>query len=64
MWNINSVYNMIAATQQLPFKHLHRIQWSITVSLHNSLFDIALAKCGKVVGHCKHSPPYAAELEQ
>lgn len=60
--------NMIAANTQLPFEHLscaaHSLQRSITASLQNSSFDTALAKCRKVVGHFRHSPPNAAELEQ
>ncbi|GAA6092479.1 E3 SUMO-protein ligase ZBED1-like [Tachysurus ichikawai] len=40
------------------------LQRSFTVSLHNSAFDNILAKCRKVVGHFKHSPASAAELEQ
>lgn len=64
----DSARNMIAAARQLPFDHVpcfaHSLQRCITVSLHNSAFDNALAKCRKVVGHFKHSPANAAELEQ
>nr|XP_055040804.1 E3 SUMO-protein ligase ZBED1-like [Misgurnus anguillicaudatus] len=60
--------NMIAAARQLPFDHMpctaHSLHRAITVSLQNSPFDSALAKCRKVVGHFKHSPANAAELEQ
>lgn len=76
-WNIelkistlttDSARNMIAAARQLPFEHMpciaHSLHRVITVSLQNSPFDSALAKCRKVVGHFKHSPANAAELEQ
>lgn len=76
-WNIehkvstlttDSARNMIAAARQLPFEHMpciaHSVHRAITVSLHNSPFDSALAKCRKVVGHVKHSPSNAADLEQ
>ncbi|KAI7801397.1 putative zinc finger BED domain-containing protein 1-like [Triplophysa rosa] len=76
-WNIelkisslttDSARNMIAAARQLPFEHMpciaHSLHRAITVSLQNSPFDSALAKCRKVVGHFKHSPANAAELEQ
>lgn len=76
-WNIeekvvslttDSARNMIAAARQLPFEHMpcaaHSMHRSVTVSLHNSPFDNALAKCRKVVGHFKHSPANAIELEQ
>lgn len=43
---------------------MHVLQRSVTVSLQNSEFDNVLAKCTKVVGHFKHSPANAAELEQ
>ncbi|KAL2099535.1 hypothetical protein ACEWY4_003929 [Coilia grayii] len=59
---------MIAAARHLPFEHIpcfaHSLQRSITVSLQNSLFGNVLAKCRKVVGHFKHSPANAAELDQ
>ncbi|GAA6082618.1 E3 SUMO-protein ligase ZBED1-like [Tachysurus ichikawai] len=64
----DSARNMIAAARHLPFEHVpcvaHSLQRSVTVSLHNSAFDNVLAKCRKVVGHFKHSPASAAELEQ
>lgn len=64
----DSARNMIAAARQLPFDHLpctaHILQRSVTVSLQNSPFDSALAKCRKIVGHFKHSPANAAELAQ
>lgn len=76
-WNIeikikivttDSARNMIAAARQLPFDHMpciaHSLHRAITVSLQNSPFDGALAKCRKLVGHFKHSPANAAELEQ
>lgn len=76
-WNIehkvvslttDSARNMIAAARQLPFDHMpciaHSVHRAVTVSLHNSPFDSALAKCRKVVGHFKHSPANAVELEQ
>lgn len=63
----DSARNMIAAARKLPFEHIpciaHSLHRSITVSLQNSPFDSALAKCRKVVGHFKHSPANAAELE-
>ena len=64
----DSARNMIAAARELPFDHMpcaaHLIQRAITVALENSPFDGALAKCRKVVGHFKHSPPNAQELEE
>ncbi|XP_062381388.1 E3 SUMO-protein ligase ZBED1-like [Sardina pilchardus] len=66
--NTDSARNMIAASKQLPFEHLpctaHSIQRSVTVSLQNSTFEGVLAKCRKVVGHFKHSPPNTAELQK
>ncbi|XP_068577816.1 E3 SUMO-protein ligase ZBED1-like [Cebidichthys violaceus] len=70
-WNVSlstdSAINMIAAARHLPFEHdpcvAHSLQRSVTVSLQNSAFDDVLAKCRKVVGHFKHSPASAAELE-
>ncbi|KAJ8342953.1 hypothetical protein SKAU_G00328810 [Synaphobranchus kaupii] len=63
----DSARNMIAAARILPFDYLpciaHMIQRLITVSLSNSGFDGALAKCRKIVGHFKHSPANAAELK-
>ena len=64
----DSARHMIAGVRQLPFEHLpctaHIVHRAVTVSLHNSPFDSALAKCRKVVGHFKHSPANQAELEQ
>ncbi|XP_040208642.1 E3 SUMO-protein ligase ZBED1-like isoform X2 [Rana temporaria] len=64
----DSARNMIAAARQLPFVHVpciaHSVHRAVTVSLTNSPFDSALAKCRKVVGHFKHSPANQAELEQ
>lgn len=58
----DSARNMVAAVRQLPFEHsVHR---AVTVSLQNSPFDSALAKCRKLVGHFKHSPANASELKQ
>nr|XP_047125130.1 E3 SUMO-protein ligase ZBED1-like [Hydra vulgaris] len=60
--------NIVAAARHLPFERVpcvaHSLQRSVTVSLHNSAFDNALTKCRKVVGHFKHSPASAAELEK
>ncbi|KAK7156930.1 hypothetical protein R3I94_006851 [Phoxinus phoxinus] len=41
----------------------HMVQRSVTVSLADSGFVNALAKARKVVGHFKHSPANAAELQ-
>ncbi|XP_038149644.1 E3 SUMO-protein ligase ZBED1-like [Cyprinodon tularosa] len=64
----DSARNMIAAARQLPFEHMpciaHSVHRAVTVSLTNSPFDSALAKCRKVVGHFKHSPANQAQLEQ
>ncbi|KAK0140687.1 Zinc finger BED domain-containing protein 1 [Merluccius polli] len=64
----DSARNMIAAARQLPLDHVpctaHSLQRSITVSLQNSVFDNALAKCRKVIGNFKHSPANQAELER
>lgn len=59
--------NMIAAARILPFEHMpcvaHILQRCITVSLGDSGFVSALSKCRKIVGHFKHSPANALELE-
>ncbi|XP_063049691.1 E3 SUMO-protein ligase ZBED1-like [Engraulis encrasicolus] len=64
----DSARNMVAAARQLPFEHVpcvaHSVHRAVTVSLHNSPFDSALAKCRKLVGHFKHSPANASELKQ
>ena len=64
----DSARNMIAAARDLPFDHMpcaaHLIQRAITVALEKSAFDGALSKCRKVVGHFKHSPPNAQDLEE
>ncbi|KAL3983475.1 transcription elongation factor SPT4 [Sarotherodon galilaeus] len=64
----DSAHNMVAVARQLPFEHMpcvaHSLHRAITVSLQNSPFNSALAKCRKVIGHFKHSPPNALELEQ
>ncbi|XP_061892294.1 E3 SUMO-protein ligase ZBED1-like [Entelurus aequoreus] len=62
----DSARNMIAAARILPYEHMpciaHVIQRSITVSLADSGFVPALAKCRKIVGHFKHSPANLTEL--
>ena len=62
----DSAPNMVAAGRILPFEHLpcvaHVVQRSIVMSLRESDFNDALAKCRKVVGHFKHSPANLAEL--
>lgn len=59
---------MVAAARHLPFQHLpcvaHILQRTFTVSLADSGFSDALAKCHKIVGHFKHSPANTAELHQ
>ncbi|KAL3969666.1 collagen type XXVI alpha (EMI domain-containing protein 2) [Sarotherodon galilaeus] len=73
-WNIrvklttlgtDSARNMVAATRLLPFEHMpcmvHILQRTVTVSLNDSTFETALAKCPKIVGHFKHSPANAQE---
>ncbi|XP_063765784.1 E3 SUMO-protein ligase ZBED1-like [Eleginops maclovinus] len=63
----DSARNMIVAARSLPFEHMpcvaHIIQRVITVSLRDSAFDGALAKCRKIVGHFKHSAANTAELK-
>ncbi|KAL3048837.1 hypothetical protein OYC64_008341 [Pagothenia borchgrevinki] len=63
----DSARNMIAAARILPYDHMpciaHILQRSITVSLSDSGFVGALAKCRKIVGHFKHSPANTAELQ-
>ncbi|XP_051797253.1 E3 SUMO-protein ligase ZBED1-like [Acanthochromis polyacanthus] len=62
----DSAHNMVAAARILPYNHMpciaHIIQRSITVSLADSGFDAALAKCRKIVGHFKQSPANLVEL--
>nr|XP_024656963.1 zinc finger BED domain-containing protein 1-like [Maylandia zebra] len=62
----DSARNMIAAARIMPFNHMpctaHILQRCITVSLADSGFVTALAKCRKIVGHFKHSPANTAEL--
>ncbi|KAE8278058.1 hypothetical protein D5F01_LYC23873 [Larimichthys crocea] len=62
----DSARNMVAAARQLPFEHVpcaaHILQRTITVSLEESSFDTALAKCRKIV--FKHSPASTEELHQ
>ncbi|XP_039465067.1 E3 SUMO-protein ligase ZBED1-like [Oreochromis aureus] len=63
----DSARNMVAAARLLPFEHMpcmaHILQSVITVSLNDSTFERALAKCRKIVGHFKHSPANAQELK-
>ena len=51
--------DMVAATRLLPFELLpctaHSLQRTVTVSLKDSGFESALAKCRKTVRHFKHS---------
>ncbi|XP_026048972.1 zinc finger BED domain-containing protein 1-like [Astatotilapia calliptera] len=58
---------MVAAARLLPFEHMpcmaHILQRTVTVSLNDSTFERALAKCRKIVGHFKHSPANAQELK-
>uniref|UniRef100_A0A3Q3AW85 Zinc finger BED domain-containing protein 1-like n=1 Tax=Kryptolebias marmoratus TaxID=37003 RepID=A0A3Q3AW85_KRYMA len=76
-WNIekkittlgtDSARNLTAAARLLPYEHLpctaHSLQRAITVSLADSGFDAVLTKCRKIVGHFKHSPANARELNQ
>nr|XP_024657016.1 zinc finger BED domain-containing protein 1-like [Maylandia zebra] len=62
----DSARNMIAAARIMPFNHMpctaHILQRCITVSLADSGFVTALAKCRKIVGHFKHNPANTAEL--
>lgn len=64
---MNSAHNMVAAARLLPFEHMpcmaHILQRTVTVSLNDSAFERALAKCRKIVGHFKHSPANAQELK-
>nr|XP_014267406.2 zinc finger BED domain-containing protein 1-like [Maylandia zebra] len=63
----DSARNMVAAARLLPFEHMpcmpHILQRTVTVSLNDSAFERALAKCRKIVGHFKHSPANAQELK-
>lgn len=58
---------MVAAIRLTRYEHMncvaHMVQISVTVSLADSGFVNALAKARKVVGHFKHSPANAAELQ-
>ncbi|KAE8295701.1 hypothetical protein D5F01_LYC06636 [Larimichthys crocea] len=64
----DSARNMVAAARLLPFEHLpcmaHCLQRTVTVSLKDSGFESVLAKCRKIVGHFKHSPSNAQELNE
>ncbi|KAL4007732.1 hypothetical protein ACER0C_001584 [Sarotherodon galilaeus] len=55
----DSACNMVAAARLLSFEHMpctaHILQRTITVSLNDSAFERALAKCRKIVGHFKHT---------
>ena len=59
---------MVAAVRLLPFEHLpctaHSLQRTVTVSLQDSGFESVLAKCCVIVGHFKHSPSNAQELNE
>ncbi|KAF7658133.1 hypothetical protein LDENG_00017050 [Lucifuga dentata] len=63
----DSACNMTAAARLLPFEHMpciaHILQRSITVSLSDSGLVNASSKSRKIVGHFKHSPANAAELQ-
>ncbi|XP_070761682.1 E3 SUMO-protein ligase ZBED1-like [Enoplosus armatus] len=64
----DSARTMMATARRLPFQHMpcvaHIVQRTITVSLADSGFSDALAKCRKIVGHFKHSPANTDELHQ
>lgn len=64
----DSARTIVAAARHLPFQHMpcvaHILQRTITVSLADSGFSDALAKCCKIVGHFKHSPTNTEELHQ
>ncbi|XP_065099150.1 E3 SUMO-protein ligase ZBED1-like [Paramisgurnus dabryanus] len=63
----DSARNMVAAIRLTRYEHMscvaHMVQRSVTVSLADSGFVNALAKARKVVGHFKHSPANATELQ-
>ncbi|XP_078111814.1 E3 SUMO-protein ligase ZBED1-like [Sander vitreus] len=63
----DSARNMLAAARLLPYEHMpcvaHSLQRSIAMSIRESGFENVLAKCRKLVGHFKHSPANAAELQ-
>ncbi|XP_063324964.1 E3 SUMO-protein ligase ZBED1-like [Pelmatolapia mariae] len=63
----DSARNIVAAARLLPFEHMpcmaHILQRTFTVSLNDSAFERALAKCRKIVGHFKQSPANAQELK-
>ncbi|XDV38559.1 hypothetical protein PO909_007933 [Leuciscus waleckii] len=63
----DSARNMVAAIRLTRYEHMngvaHMVQRSVTVSLADSGFVNALVKARKVVGHFKHSPANAAELQ-
>lgn len=61
-----TVYTIWSLHHILLFDHMpcitQMLQRSITVSLTDSGFVSALSKCRKIVGHFKHSPAKAVEL--
>ncbi|RXN29914.1 zinc finger BED domain-containing 1-like protein [Labeo rohita] len=63
----DSARNMVAAIRLTRYEHMncvaYMLQRSVTVSLADSGFVNALVKARKVVGHFKHSPANAAELQ-
>uniref|UniRef100_A0A3P9K018 HAT C-terminal dimerisation domain-containing protein n=1 Tax=Oryzias latipes TaxID=8090 RepID=A0A3P9K018_ORYLA len=63
----DSARNMVAAIRLTRYEHMncvaHMVQRCVTVSLADSGFANALAKARKVVGHFKHSPANATELQ-
>ncbi|KAL0178787.1 hypothetical protein M9458_027681, partial [Cirrhinus mrigala] len=63
----DSARNMVAAIRLTRYEHMncvaHMLQRSVTVSLADSGFVNALVKARKVVGHFKHSPANAVELQ-
>ncbi|XP_034143868.1 zinc finger BED domain-containing protein 4-like [Esox lucius] len=63
----DSARNMVAAIRLTRYEHMkcvaHMVQRSVTESLADSGFVNALAKACKVVGHFKHSPANAAEIQ-
>ncbi|RXN10852.1 zinc finger BED domain-containing 1-like protein [Labeo rohita] len=63
----DSARNMVAAIRLTRYEHMncvaHMLQRSVTESLADSGFVNALVKARKVVGHFKHSPANAAELQ-
>lgn len=64
----DSARNMVAAARILPYTHMpciaHSVQRSITIAIRDSGLENILGKCRKIVGHFKHSPANAAELQR